>query len=506
MGGCIVSAKIHFEISPGSKFQFFRFLPPPLFYELRSLLSPACYYRLLTTSKALDSVLRDTRMIVLRNPHDLEVVLSKINHPRSQLVLRIPTGTDESVSFVIRKLLNFPSCKNVLTSQMVCRIFSFSDGWHRFSESTHSVEIENVLLPPQQLEQMTLSESLKEFHLRNEDRFHQMPQHLRDLRCFSHLQKLTLHNCPTLSDLRPLQNLQFLALKKCFQITDVRCLGKIDTLFLENCPGIVDIFALNNNRKLTIFTCRSVNLATINFGNVRYLHTDLLTSYEQTAQLNSCYSMNLEGYRDFKIETSHAPLRQIRVNTSKEIRLDNFSHLFSVSLRRMPSLDLSPLFSVPNVILSDLGIVSLTGLGGNQSVEVVSCFYISDFSPLKNVPRVLINANGHLLDGNGLVNVQDLTIESCGNFHDTSSLRNVKRLKLQSCDALRNITSLENVAHLEMQRCHKLVSFQGLGNNIQITVDRHHLRYLESNRKLSNDHYDIFFTNNHMVTLSRKRF
>jgi hypothetical protein len=509
-----------------SDFQFFRKIPSSLYYELRNFLEPRNYYSLLTTTRTLNHILRDTWKVVVKDPSDLDSVLSRINNPRTQLIIRLTEECDDKDK--VRHLIDMPSRTIILAEGSTVEV---SD-WLSLSE-THDSVIDyqantSITTFPD------LSINLKELYL---FAFTQL-EHLYSL---SHLEKLDLMDCEQVHSVDCLTNLRSVSLTLCPGITDVSQLGGIYELTLNECSGIVDVSGLTNNTKLKVVLCRSIDKTTINFQNVRYLLTDLIQNNEQTRVLKDCYSIDLWGYQDSILTTNSNFLRVARIHWSVDSQegirsgddddcgyedsgeesgrkepieafdLSIFSHLFSVHLGNLPFPidDFSPLYSVTKLTLENLQCITLDGLGGNRFVCVQYCVGVEDFSALQSVSHVEIIENDYLEDGEGLTDVTHLVIKGCFEFTDTSALSNVKHLCLNNCGTLKELKALENVSTVEIISCPRISSLQGLGNNDKIILDKELYSKLSGKKCPSGidlNYYHVIMDNpiNERVILVRK--
>jgi hypothetical protein len=219
--------------------------------------------------------------------------------------------------------------------------------------------------------------------------------------------------------------------------------------------------------------------------------------------LHCCYSLTLTEFRGEIVFTNYRNLQKIAVCYIRqwdpsllipmEPRLENVCRLFSVCLTHRSKFqsDLSALHSVPVVVLNRFCLLALTGLGGNRKVELYSCSGIYDFSPLRNVPSVVLSSVPTLLNGIGLENVNHLTIRNCDNFSDVSALGNVKHLSLEGCCMLKKVTSLENVQTVSILYCNNLSDLDGLGNNEKVIIQRKYIDLLRASSIFSIDDYDM---------------
>jgi hypothetical protein len=466
-------------------FQLFEKLPPSLYFELRHFLPSRCYYKLLTTSKALKPVLRETWIVKLRDPNELNTVLTRIENPKTQLIIQIDSRYQFSET--IKELLRFPSSKITLFHS------ELPLDWQEISEHHTAVRMSGtgrIIEFP-----MNISPNLQELSV-------SCPMLLQDISALSNLKKLSLFHCKQIYNVDCLRNLSSLRLDYCPEVRDVSRLGNIFDLTLRDCRGIVDISHLTGNSRLTISKCPNIEQKTIRFQNVCYLQTDLIHHYEQSSYLLNCRSVQLEKYEDTAVFTSHRFLRFITLFNLVNLDLTNFSCLFCVSLNSISSitLDLSPLFSVPIVHLAYLRISTLSGLGANQAVTITDCHEIADFTALQKVHRVVITSHHGIRNGFGLEDVYDLTLSNCLGFIDTTALRNVKHLYFNDCIELENLTDLEDVSTVSVLFCPSLSSMDGLGNNDKIIMDRNKLHLWSKTVKLSLDDYEM--TNLHVDRIS----
>jgi hypothetical protein len=464
------------------KFEFFKKLPVPLFYELRNFLERHCYYKLVTSARTLEPILRETLMVYLKNPDEYESILSRIQNPGAQLIINTHVSRNEEED---NRLITAPSYKLILGKAVT--------NWKLLSERHAVIHSEDY----SSIESFKgISDHLKELSIKSWGQ-------LKDVSGLSHLTKLSLSSCPQLVDVHCLKNIPSLSLFYCSAISDVSSLGGVDELTLFECLRVMDISQLRNNKKLTILWCININKTTIKLqSSVRYLHTDLLADYEDTvaltAGLTNCYSMHLNKYCDWLVFINSPNLRKISIEyhlkqSMRSFDFSDFSHLFSLSVSDFPwkDIDLRPLFFVPNVTLRSLEIISLDGLGGNKMVSVSNCKQLNDFSAIRNVPHVILYSCDRLVNGKGLEGVNDLTIDNCSAFCDTSALKNVKHLSLLFCVSLVELKELQIVSTVTIRGCPQLETFDGLENNEKLILHQKDLEVLKANPKICLDSYEI---------------
>jgi hypothetical protein len=189
-------------------YQFFKKSPFQLYYELRDYLSPKCYYELLTTSKLLDWIHRETRIVVLRDPAELDVILSRIQNPKTQLVIDITSQLQ--ISEAAKRLTEVPSYKIRLWNGLHCN-------WAKVTEC-HSVVYGAFSLEAADFS--STSVNVKELRLGCSPR-------CADLSPFSHLSKLSVCSLRGITNARCLGNLSSLELVCCSDFSDLAGLGKI---------------------------------------------------------------------------------------------------------------------------------------------------------------------------------------------------------------------------------------------------------------------------------------
>jgi hypothetical protein len=218
-------------------YQFFKRLPSSLYYELRDFLSSKCYYELLMTTKLMNEIRYETRIVVLKDLDELDTVLHKISNPKTQLVIDKISEAGELPSYKIK----FRNCPDRNKMEIAILYLDFSN-------------------------QLLRSCRCNSFFALNLSRL-------------SYFSKLTL-NSFRITNERYLSNLSFLELINCSDFSDLAGLGKIPNLFLNSCQAIKNISPLTSNTKLTILHSYNVDLETLNFQTVRYFATDLIHDYE----------------------------------------------------------------------------------------------------------------------------------------------------------------------------------------------------------------------------------
>jgi hypothetical protein len=424
----------------------------------------------MTTSKALNPILRETWRVEVKTAADLEMVLSRINNPERQLTIHVDRLCSEGDELV-QDLKEVPSYKVIVQEE------SNEIDWVSFSKRHAVIKIR--LTSPMYFFDRVLSDRLQELHLENDDLA--LLSEI-DANGFSQLQKFSLNGCCVIRNLSSLQNLQSLTLRNCNDINDVSAFARIPDLTLITCNEITDISPLTGNERLRILDCENIRPSTMSFTNVKFLHTDLIREYEQSAALKNCVSLTLEGFADSRLATFRKALRNVTIVAGyyreddeyypQPLQLNSFGHLFSVTLDSHPQsfLNLRPLHSVSVVELRFLQITSIQGLGGNRKVFLVQCNSIEDFSPLRNVPRVEICGCDGLQSGEGLENVSDLTIDYCEYFSDTRALTKAESLTFINCFSLNHLMGLEIVPIVSILECNEISSLDGLGKNEKILM------------------------------------
>jgi hypothetical protein len=452
-----------------TNFPFFKNLPSSLIYELQQFMDPLNYYHLLSTSKEMNPILRETWIVKLDDPRELELVLAKMDHPRRQLCVYLRDFVFVDSSLVA---MEQPSLRLIL-SQAQNPIID----WKSITE-THQIiaAYRNAHFEP--FTANSISKNLKELRLYYFSK-------LSKVDSLAHLKTLVLQDCYQVSNVDCLVDIPSLTLRSCTGVIDVSKLGRINDLTLRDCPGIVDISSLTNNKRLVILYCRSINGRTVRFQkNVRYLFTDLIHTFRQSEGLDNCRLASL-FWPDYD---SQHDLVKASQRIRHPFKLSSFSHLFEVELDGFPhpEPDFSALYSVPKVSLSKIKQISnLKGLGGNRMVNIHSCWNLNCFAAIKNVPRVIVSGpSDNFVNGEDLCNVFDLTLKDLSKFSDTRALKNVTHLSLEWCVALQELTGLENVSTVTIINCPNLLSLKGLGNNEKIVLERRiYNKLMKKNRK-----------------------
>jgi hypothetical protein len=229
---------------------------------------------MLTTSKALNPILRETWRVEVRTAADLEMVLSTINNPERQLTIHIKHLCSEDDELV-QGLKEVPSYKVIVQEE------NNEVDWVSFSKSHAVIKIR--LLPPMYFFDSGLSDRLQELYLENDDLALLSEV---DANGFSHLQKFSLTGSCVIRNLSNLQILQSLTFVNCPDITDVTAFANIPDLTLISCSEIIDISPLTGNERLKILNCDNIIPSTMNFTNVKYLNTDLFR-FEDLCFVNS---------------------------------------------------------------------------------------------------------------------------------------------------------------------------------------------------------------------------
>jgi hypothetical protein len=437
----------------------FSSIPTELFSELKPFLIPIDYYQLIIANKKFfGNVKYATWNISLRSwqikkyleePDFRQLVLSKIQNPNMQLSLLI----ESSFTFATAELLSIP-CRLLLLSQHhwheIPNWIDYIQDKETFSSTDSKITEFNKFPTSSRLKSMILSDFSA----------------LKNVQTLSFLTELSLFNCCHVSEVNCLKDLKFLYIYGSPKITNIQELGKIHHLHIEKCDRITDVSKLNYNHRLLLANCKNISKRTLSFKHVFSLRTDLISCFEESQCLeNTCILEFLPGsrYRDSEIHLS-SKVRKFTFTGYPPLNLWNFTQLYWVKLVCIHRESMiAPLFAIPIVHIENVTFQALEGLGGNQRVVISQCPYISDFSCLRNVPRVEIRLCNRFSKGSEVENCKELIVVGCRAFEDTSALSRLQSLLLQSCN-VSELKAIESIPEISVIGC-PLINLKGIGRN-----------------------------------------
>jgi hypothetical protein len=485
----------------------FKRVPTQLFQEIREFLLEKEYYILITVANEFFRDIKhetwqvyvkaDECHTFLEDETFRNEVLSLMNEPHHQLNL-ISRGSLNVSNF--DKFISFPSRSIDSSSYALHEI----DHWEEKICSKQVVYLSGNRC----IERFALDLSNNKLKIVEFTLF----ENLQQISFLLHLQELKLESCYQLVDVNCFHNISKLTIKLCPKVSDISRLGKIHSLFLEECEKIEDVSSLTDNYSVDIRRCRNIKRETIRFTNVHHLFLDVLKK-ETDSQLlaeeaKGLKHLTLMNYWDstLPISPSVSSLKLCYSFTSSSL-VNAHGSLKEITLYNSinSGVDFAPLRKVPIIRLMHCSFESLTGLGENLYVRIERCDSISDFSALKDVPRVEIINCRTLKNGQELRNVENLMMRQCQEIEDLSMLTNLKYLFLQDCDRINGkVLSLSSLITVEVLGCQKIRSygavFQESGRNIMKVVlnlkykgaieklneENNHLYHLEERKKLTN--------------------
>lgn len=278
---------------------------------------------------------------------------------------------------------------------------------------------------------------LKEFYLSNYDFTH--------LPAIPSLESLFIENS-LLFQINGLQipsysHLRVLRLSWCESIEDVSCLDNIHELYLLNCNKIYNITSLHHNYKIVIENCYKIEDYSSSFYYSKFIKIRCPTG----SKVNFNFSKLLEVREiDIGAQRNGNIIRSIefpRCLSLRSIIIEDME-LPSVilpenNLRKIAILSCTSITSFVNfnriysVVLYNLNITSLEGIGGgNRVVEVSQCPLLTDFRALRSCDKVIISY--------------------CEGFRDISQLRGLQSFAFTPCDVSDIPNDLEGVTCLTL--------------------------------------------------------
>lgn len=235
-----------------------------------------------------------------------------------------------------------------------------------------------------------------------------MPQ-LKSL-CLIGFSKIT---CPSLR-IAEFSHLRSLTLIRCNGIVDVLCLDGLYELTIKECKNIEDISCLHHHHRITIKRCIGIKDYSRSFYHSRHIKisAEVRGCIIDVSQLQQVLSLKL-----FDVNIRNTPLpKQLKVFSFQYYSNGNIefpiNSLQELKLSGYPGLkSCHNLSSLQRLTLWCLDIPSLDGLGPNiQEVKIGHCNAISDFSPIKNAKRVIIDSCQQFIDSLILMNVEQLIV------------------------------------------------------------------------------------------------
>ncbi len=209
-------------------------------------------------------------------------------------------------------------------------------------------------------------------------------------------------------------HLRSLTLIRCNGIVDVSCLDGLYELTIKECKNIEDISCLHHHHRITIKRCIGIKDYSRSFYHSRHIKisAEVRGCIIDVSQLQQVLSLKL-----FEVNIRNTPLpKQLKVfsfqyysNGNVEFPINSLQEL---KLSGYPGLkSCHNLSSLQRLTLWCLDIPSLDGLGPNiQEVMIGHCNAISDFSPIKNAKRVIIDSCQQFIDSLILMNVEQLIV------------------------------------------------------------------------------------------------
>jgi hypothetical protein len=112
----------------------------------------------------------------------------------------------------------------------------------------------------------------------------------------SHLKRLQIVTCPSITDVSCFRNIPDLTLIECSEITDVSNLANVRVLDLSFCPGIRDVSSLGKVHSLTLTGCSSIEDVSA-LRNVHKLDLSYCSRIRDISSLSNVYSLKLQDFQ-----------------------------------------------------------------------------------------------------------------------------------------------------------------------------------------------------------------
>ena len=236
---------------------------------------------------------------------------------------------------------------------------------------------------------------------------------------FANIITLSLFQCfvPT-KILASCHSLENLLLEQCEGFTSLggfEELKNLKCLVIDNSWDLVDISALHalNLKQLEIVSCSASDFSPA-YRVTEGLSLSISNDFDYSRLSPSLKCLAIQAFFLVSIPATLSRLYEIQYYGTNEDKLKS----------------LAGLNNVPVVYIIQSLIQDISGLGGNQRVKIHECHRIKDFSSLRNVRTVIIDACGGFNNGHDVENVKYLTLHYCA-VCDLSPLKHVYHLKLK---------------------------------------------------------------------------
>jgi hypothetical protein len=293
---------------------------------------------------------------------------------------------------------------------------------------------------------------------------------------FNELQEINLQLCDDICDLSYFGHLKKICINSCSFVTSLNGLGKVRHLKITNCLRLTDISDLSSdNYSVYLMFCSNVRDYTP-LLRVRNLAIDVLKSLS---------SQDDDWSKVKKLTWFHPPIQS----------LNFLSHLFEINMSFAHSKNFGPtnLLGLRKVSIVTISacekLLSVDGLGQNQSVTISNCRNLQDFTALRGIPKVHILWCNGFVDGSVLAQSKFVSLANCMNLEDVSMLGKCQSLRLARCSKIKNLEGLYEVPELEVLCVEGIpsrgiaiglrnkscptsgTSLRGIGGNQKIVID-----------------------------------
>jgi hypothetical protein len=332
----------------------------------------------------------------------------------------------------------------------------------------------------------------------------------QDCSTIAHVPVIHLNNCSTLNDISPLGKHQVhVTVAYCPKLTSVASLSRVKTVELYHCKMVADVSSLSTVRYLTIVDCEGTLDLRALYHNYSLVYK---STFRSTFPIRANPNVTLMVHSLKHLKYIHCALEQSQLNNLSQLSCARFHQCdFSPNIMQVVDLnalakvyyveirgctgvvDVNCLSSVHTLIIDSYnsyfnvdglgnvhtlkldccrGLVSLLGLGlNNQFVKISHCDSLSDFSPLRNVPKVQIIACAKFQNAEQVNGVKILMLERLNALIDVSALANVTFLKLTYNRRIVNIIGLKYVHTVLISNCDSLEDISGLGSNETVEIE-----------------------------------
>lgn len=233
-----------------------------------------------------------------------------------------------------------------------------------------------------------------------------------------------------------------------------------DSLFRKkiNNSGRPIYLELSNNKTISDYCHFSKNIISLNLSYtcIKRLSTDML--YVKYLYLSRCPISNISHIELMKslieLDLSHcsfitdiSPAKHVSIlNLSFCVNILDFSMLGNVrnlNLTGTRIFDCGPLCNVPNLNLSGCANIEVVSMLKNVSLDLSHCYKVKDVSMLGHIKTLKLNGT-NITSVQGLETVESLSVVCCALLQDFSPVYHVPILDVSQCPYITDIRPFRN--------------------------------------------------------------